>query len=394
MGLKKDQLKMGDPAASVLVPVYNNARYLRECLDSLIGQTLKNIELIIVNDGSTDPDALRILEDYERKDSRIRLVHKPNTGYGHSLNTAIDMARGAYLGIVESDDFVHRNMYEILCKTAARGGLDFVRSNCAWFVDHDGRRLYKVQKTLPKTRKYYTLYTDCQDRAFYRMPVFNQTGLYRASFIRQNNIRFNETPGAAYQDNGFFFQALMFARRIAFVDPVLYFLRRDNAASSVNSGANPSAIFTEYAFIRNKIEERPELKNKVLGAFHLRKFKSCLFHLKRVDPELKKEFLNIFASEFALARDSGDLDLSLFNPEERKLLASLLENQESFLINNGSRNEYLKKEKESQLTSNKEIFRVSFRLPLLRFALGAGAHDFFDFCHRLVGKKIRNDRPA
>lgn len=385
---------MGDPAASVLVPVYNNAPYLRECLDSLIGQTLKNIELIIINDGSTDPEALRLLEEYERKDSRIRLINKPNTGYGHSLNTAMDMARGAYIGIVESDDFVHRNMYEILHAMAERGGLDLVRSNCAWFVDHGGRRLYKIQKTLPKTRKYFTLYTDCQDRAFYRMPVFNQTGLYKASFIRQNNIRFNETPGAAYQDNGFFFQALMFARRIAFAAPALYFLRRDNAASSVNSRANPRAIFTEYAFIRNIIEKRPELKKKVLGAFHLRKFKSCLFHLKRVDPELKKDFLAAFASEFAQARDSGDLDLSFFNHEERKLLASLLENQESFLINNGSRDEYLKKEKESQPTADRKIFRPSFRLSLLRFALGAGAHDFFDFCQRLLGKKIRDDRQA
>lgn len=385
---------MGDPAASVLVPVYNNAPYLRECLDSLISQTLKNIELIIINDGSTDPEALRLLEEYERKDSRIRLINKPNTGYGHSLNTAMDMARGAYIGIVESDDFVHRNMYEILHAMAERGGLDLVRSNCAWFVDHGGRRLYKIQKTLPKTRKYFTLYTDCQDRAFYRMPVFNQTGLYKASFIRQNNIRFNETPGAAYQDNGFFFQALMFARRIAFATPALYFLRRDNAASSVNSRANPRAIFTEYAFIRNIIEKRPELKKKVLGAFHLRKFKSCLFHLKRVDPELKKDFLAAFASEFAQARDSGDLDLSFFNHEERKLLASLLENQESFLINNGSRDEYLKKEKESQPTADRKIFRPSFRLSLLRFALGAGAHDFFDFCQRLLGKKIRDDRQA
>lgn len=88
---------------SIVVPIYNVEKYLRQCLDSIVNQTLKNIEIICVNDGSTD-NSLKIIQEFADKDSRIKIINKENTGYGNSMNIGFDAAIGEYIGIVESDD--------------------------------------------------------------------------------------------------------------------------------------------------------------------------------------------------------------------------------------------------------------------------------------------------
>ena len=110
---------MKKPLVSIVVPVCNVEKFLGECLDSVINQTLKEIEIICVDDGSTD-HSLEILREYEKKDSRIIVITKPNSGYGNTMNVGTDAASGEYVGIVESDDYVKENMFEILYKTAKR----------------------------------------------------------------------------------------------------------------------------------------------------------------------------------------------------------------------------------------------------------------------------------
>ena len=95
---------------SIIVPVYNVERYLKECLDSIQNQTLRDIEIICVDDGSTDSSA-EILDEYMKSDSRFRVIHKQNEGYGKSMNIGIGMATAPYVGIVESDD---------LCRTCMK----------------------------------------------------------------------------------------------------------------------------------------------------------------------------------------------------------------------------------------------------------------------------------
>ena len=90
---------------SVVVPVYNVEKYLKECIDSIINQTLEDIE------GSTD-SSLEILNDYAKKDSRIIVINKSNSGYGHTMNMGLNAATGEYIGIIESDDFADKNMFD------------------------------------------------------------------------------------------------------------------------------------------------------------------------------------------------------------------------------------------------------------------------------------------
>ena len=116
------------PKVSVVVPCYNVEKYLPQCMDSIINQTLKDIEIICVNDGSTD-STLRILQKYAEKDKRIKIIDKANSGYGASMNKGFSEANGEYLGIVESDDWVEPDMFENLYNLAKSNDVDVVKSN-------------------------------------------------------------------------------------------------------------------------------------------------------------------------------------------------------------------------------------------------------------------------
>ena len=115
---------------SVVVPVYNVEKYLKECINSIINQTLEDIEIICVNDGSTD-SSLEILNDYAKKDSRIIVINKSNSGYGHTMNMGLNAASGEYIGIIESDDFADKNMFEDLYKLAKEYDADIVKGD--WY---------------------------------------------------------------------------------------------------------------------------------------------------------------------------------------------------------------------------------------------------------------------
>ena len=122
---------------SIVIPVCNVEVYLRECLDSAIKQTLKDIEIICVNDGSTD-NSLTILKDFARKDNRIKIISKDNAGYGHTMNIGMDMAQGEYIAILESDDFVDLHMYEDLYKLATEKKLNWIKSDFNRFAVESG----------------------------------------------------------------------------------------------------------------------------------------------------------------------------------------------------------------------------------------------------------------
>ena len=99
------------PKVSIIVPTYNVEQYLREAMDSIINQTLKDIEIICIDDGSTDNSG-KILDEYASKDSRVKVIHKKNGGYGKAMNVGLDNATGEYVGIVEPDDYIEPDMYE------------------------------------------------------------------------------------------------------------------------------------------------------------------------------------------------------------------------------------------------------------------------------------------
>ncbi|MBA1325633.1 glycosyltransferase [Enterococcus faecium] len=98
---------------SIIVPVYKVEKYLRKCVDSILAQTFTDFEVILVDDGSPDNSG-KICDEYAEKDNRVRVIHKENGGLSSARNAGIDVARGKYLGFVDSDDYIDEDMYEIL----------------------------------------------------------------------------------------------------------------------------------------------------------------------------------------------------------------------------------------------------------------------------------------
>ncbi|NHC43502.1 glycosyltransferase [Bacillus sp. MM2020_1] len=116
---------MSNPKISIIVPIYNVEKYLRKCIDSVLSQTLTNFELILVNDGSPD-NCGSICNEYAKRDSRIRVIHKENNGLSSARNAGIKIAKGKYIGFIDSDDYINENMYEILYKNAELYSSDVV----------------------------------------------------------------------------------------------------------------------------------------------------------------------------------------------------------------------------------------------------------------------------
>ena len=316
------------PKLSVVIPVYNVERFLRECLDSVLAQTLSDMEIICVDDGSTDssPDILR---EYAAKDSRVKIISKPNSGYGHTMNTGFDAAQGEYTGIVESDDVIPEDMYETLCDEADRNACDVVKADFRTFVDTDGERVFTLRRLaggMDEPEKYYRrVICPMDEPEVIRLIMNTWSGIYRTAFIRENNIRHNESPGASFQDNGLFFQSMALAKRVMFIDRPFYMLRRDNAASSVHNKNKVWALCEEYDFIYRFLESNKKAYDRLVGYFWLKRFHNYVWSYdERIGAEFREEFAVRFAEEFRAARDKGELDMSLLRPNEAKRLEKIM----------------------------------------------------------------------
>ena len=314
------------PKVSIIVPVYNVENYLRQCLDSIINQSLKDIEIICVDDGSTD-SSLDILKEYEKMDSRIRIISKPNAGYGHSMNMGIDNVTGEYFGLVDSDDVIAADMYECLYKTVTDHDLDFVRSDhYRWFPTRESGKLSYCYAT---SDLYRTVFHPLEsDNLFAR--VVTPTGLYKTSFIRENNIRYHETPGAAFQDQGFWFQTTALAKRVMFINKAFYYYRFDNESSSINSNKAVVAMDNEYELIREFAYEYKDISDKMLPFYWRARFAMTLFSCRQMAENLTVDALSPLYDSFKRATELGEVDTSLFTPDQEKELALLVNDPKKF----------------------------------------------------------------
>lgn len=129
------------PKVSVIVPIYGVEKFLRECVDSILNQTLKDIEIILIDDGGKD-NCLQIIDEYAQKDNRIIAIHKPNDGYGQTCNVGLEKATGEYVAIVEPDDYVALDMYETLYQKAIQYDLDLIKSDFYRFIGTLDNREY------------------------------------------------------------------------------------------------------------------------------------------------------------------------------------------------------------------------------------------------------------
>lgn len=190
------------PKVSILVPIYNVEMYLNTCLDTIINQTLKEIEIILINDGSTD-NCPQICDDYAAKDKRIKVIHKKNSGYGATMNVGLNACAGEYIGIVEPDDYVALDMYETLYDKAKEFDLDFIKADFNRFTGED-KNLQLTYNKIAKADKNYNKVVNPSENPDMLQYIMNTwSGIYKRDFLLHNNITHSETPGASFQDNGF-----------------------------------------------------------------------------------------------------------------------------------------------------------------------------------------------
>ena len=320
------------PKVSVIMPSLNVVQYIDQCVESVLAQTLQNIEIISVDAHSTD-GTLEKLQAYAERDPRFHLLLSDKKSYGYQMNIGIAAATGEYIGIVETDDWAAPEMYEELAAIADREQLDFVKADYDEFTTHPltgAERRYRRNLT-ENAEAYNKVFDPSQDPAALDYVMHTSAGIYRRAFLQEHGIRHNETPGASYQDNGFFIQTFAYATRAMLVNRSYYRYRIDNPGSSIRSREKVYDMNREYALIRERLTQDPEVWERYKGAYWKRAYISYIVTWRRIAPEFKAEFARTLHEEFAGAQERGELDLDLFDGSRRQLVELLVRDPDAFL---------------------------------------------------------------
>lgn len=209
-----------NPQVSVIIPIYNTALYLEECLDSIINQTLESIEIICINDGSTD-DSLNILLDYANRDNRIQIYAQCNRGLSAARNKGLEMANSPYIYFMDSDDILDLDALSYLFHEASTENLDIVYFDGNVFYETpeleakfpNEKTIYSYQRNTELNRIYrgYELLSEFCRIKSYRAPVWIQ--FYSHSFLIRNNLNFYD--GIIHEDELFTFTCMLCANRVS-----------------------------------------------------------------------------------------------------------------------------------------------------------------------------------
>lgn len=311
-------------AVSVLTPIYNVERYLPECLDSLKAQTLKNIEFICINDGSTD-GSLDILKRYADGDPRFVIIDKPNSGYGASMNRGLEIARGEYIGIVESDDVASPDMFKRLYSYAHRRRCDIVKSN---YYEYDGETdtFQDLLGWFPYNKVFDVR---SQPVLTYMLPAI-WAAIYRRQMLEDAHIRFNETPGASFQDTSFVFRCWVASHRVELLRDAYLHYRVNRDESSVQSDKKVFEVCSEYALSNAFLHEDPQRIADFGKHFQVIKLGTYRWNYNRISETYQREFAERWAAEYREAESEGLLDEKMFEPADWTLIREMMDDPAAF----------------------------------------------------------------
>ena len=293
---------------SVIVPVFNTAPYLRRCLDSLLTQTLREIEIICVDDGSTDGSG-DVLEACAAADSRIRVVHRPNAGAGAARNAGLELATGEYLFFCDADDFAASAMLERLYARAAAQDADVVLTGRIFCTRHFGLRLpVRVSAAFGKSGRAFAG-RDFPNDLFVaaRTPLWDK--LFSRAFIERRGIRFQATPHS--NDLFFVMSALAEADRIV-TDPGAYYVHCASHAGSLQNTKEkvPLALLDAYDELERHLAERGLMTCFGLGLCRLLLRCGIREIVRFGDPKVRAWFYDGFRLRFLKAASAAGLDAS------------------------------------------------------------------------------------
>ncbi len=345
------------PKISVLMPIYNVERYLREALLSVADQTLRDIEILCINDGSTD-DSRAIAAEFCKLDARFRLIDKPNSGYGASMNRGLAEAQGDYIAILEPDDIYEPTALETLYKAAQVSDADVTKANYwfywskpqpkdkliqvvkqAWFEDAAQiEHLAVGSLAIGSNNGDASDGIACMVADPYELPgIFFMipsiwSALYKRSYLAEHDIRFLETPGASFQDLSFTFKVFVYTHKVCLVNAPILHYRQDNESSSVNDPKKAYCVIEELAEIDAVVEA---LENTNVGSYlsqiaYRIAYDNYLWNYQRLAQEVRKAFIQQGANDLRAKQTDGYYNPEFFEPYQQLNHDALMKDVDAF----------------------------------------------------------------
>lgn len=307
------------PKVSVVVPIYGVEKYLNQCVDSILAQTLKDIEIILVDDGSKDK-CPQIVDEYAKKDKRVIAIHQPNGGYGRAVNHGIEVATGEYIGIVESDDWIDSNMYEVLYNDAIKNKVDIVKGLYYEFFDTEDNQgvdnLPRPLLEISPTKNPFNIYE-------YPLPLTYHasiwTALYKTDMIKNNNIKVLEINKGRYADQNWRYETLLSANSIYWEKQAFYHYRLTNENASSFKKNNSDDIFQIYEELIKSLEKYKNKVDIIKPYLYIEIYRHMFWNLNRVDKKYYTYCLSKIQKMFKTMDDKIVNDTSLFTNKEKKI---------------------------------------------------------------------------
>lgn len=314
------------PKVSILMPVYKVEKYLRQCLDSVVKQTLEDIEIIIVDEGEQD-ECRKIIDEYQSKDSRIITIHEKNGSYGIALNKALEKATGEYIGIIETDDFVNITMFYDLYNLAKEFDADIVKSD--WFEYYTQKNKSFKAGLIPslKTNQIINVKNDI---SLLKIPPSIWSAIYKRDFIINNNIRFVDKLNHSYQDTSFKFKTFALADKIVLTNKAYVHYRVDSEGSTCNTSGKIYAICNEYEEITKFLNKHRNLKEFLNNRKLINEYNAYIWNLKRISRGFRQEFINKFSQIFNEYNNNNEINQQFFKKVSHKEFDVLLKDPKKY----------------------------------------------------------------
>lgn len=315
----KSKTKKNNPKVSIVVPIYNVEKYLKKCVDSILEQTLKDIEVILVDDGSPDKCG-QIVDEYAKKDKRVVAVHQNNSGYSAAVNHGIEIARGEYIGIIESDDWIDMQMYEKLYDRAIETNADVTkcefyyynstvigRNRNVRFVNNSGR----VDLRNAPDNAFHV--TEWPEIIAFHSSIWSC--LYKSDFVKK--IKLIDTKGASYQDFPFMVEVMTRAESIAIVKEPLLHWRNDPAQGNSTSARSKKLLFMAI----NTLNAYDILKDsgyydELKEAFYAQAAWANYWFFIVIDKKYRRQYFEYLQKIFKPLKDDYKFNYSFFDYEQ------------------------------------------------------------------------------
>lgn len=324
-------IKKSKPEVSIIVPIHNTQKYLEKCLVSLQSQTLNNIEILCI-DSSTD-NSKKIIEHFCNNDTRFKYIYDENSSYGHKINLGIELSKGKYIGIVDSDDFVDEDAYYSYYKAIKKYKCDFVKYNAKCVEEIQDKYVISamINATYDKTLFDKSVNFKHNIEIVYKDQGNIWSSLYSKKFLTDNFIKLNESSGASYQDTSFCVLTTLLANKIYYINDSYYNYRINRNDSSVHDNSKYLCVCNEYEYVQKFIKSRNFcFSKKQMDAIDVKFMLAYNWNFFRLSNGYDLKFINKI-NDF-IKCISNNYFFSIFNDLEKQRYNELIHGKD--LINN------------------------------------------------------------